>query len=157
MKRNRMMVGVCLGIILSIFVGELWIKNYIEKHIQLGEIREKLQGSILIRKYHNKGAMLDMGHSRRTVVAAISVLLVIVAVLCLIFSLGQRGNHMLCIGLSLVLGGGFSNTYDRLRRKYVVDYVSFGVKWKWLRRIVFNLSDFCIIIGALLTAFGAVR
>ena len=43
------------------------------------------------------------------------------------------------------------------KRKYVVDYVSFGVKWKRLRNVVFNLSDFCIIIGALLTALGAGR
>ena len=59
--------------------------------------------------------------------------------------------------LALLLGGSFSNTYDRLRRKYVVDYLSFPVKWKWFRDIVFNISDFCIIIGALLAALGATR
>ena len=40
--------------------------------------------------------------------------------------------------------------YDRLKRKYVVDYFSFGVRWKWLSRIVFNLSDFGIMIGAMM-------
>ena len=64
---------------------------------------------------------------------------------------------MLKAGLSLLVGGAFSNTYDRLKRKYVVDYISFGVKWKGLRKVVFNVSDFCIIIGALLAAFGAGR
>ena len=53
---------------------------------------------------------------------------------------------------SLLLGGAFSNTYDRLKRKYVVDYFSFGVKWEPLRAIVFNISDFCILIGALIIA-----
>ena len=74
-----------------------------------------------------------------------------------ILSFGQHGNHLLRVGLSLLLGGGFSNTYDRLKRKYVVDYVSFNVKWKGLRKIVFNVSDFCIMIGALLIALGAGR
>ena len=71
-----------------------------------------------------------------------------------IVSLGHRGNNLLRLGLSLLLGGAFSNTYDRLRRGYVVDYVSFPVKWQAFRKIVFNCSDFCIIIGALLSALG---
>lgn len=56
--------------------------------------------------------------------------------------------------MALLLGGAYSNTYDRLTRKYVVDYVSFPVKNARLRKIVFNVSDFCIMIGALLLAIG---
>lgn len=65
-----------------------------------------------------------------------------------------RGNAVLKAGLALLLGGAYSNTYDRLTRNYVVDYVSFPVKNKRVRRIVFNISDFCIIIGALLMTLG---
>ena len=36
----------------------------------------------------------------------------------------------------------------------MTDYVSFNVKWKPLRRLVFNVSDFCIILGAMLSALG---
>ena len=61
---------------------------------------------------------------------------------------------MMKTGLALLLGGALSNTYDRLKRKYVVDYFSFGVKWKRLRNIVFNISDFCILAGTLLTVLG---
>ncbi|MDE7359775.1 MAG: signal peptidase II, partial [Lachnospiraceae bacterium] len=60
-------------------------------------------------------------------------------------------------GLALLLGGAYSNTYDRLTRKYVVDYVSFPVKNRRIRRIVFNISDFCIMIGALLLVLGETR
>ena len=35
----------------------------------------------------------------------------------------------------------------------MVDYFSFNVRWKPLRQIIFNLSDFCILIGALVVAF----
>lgn len=151
------MIAICLVIIAGIFLGDLWIKNYIEKHIVDGELRKKLGGKLLIRKYHNRGAALNAGEKKRPLVAAISVLLTIAAAVLLIISLGHRGNNLLRIGLSLLLGGAFSNTYDRLKRKYVVDYVSFGVKWKKLRNVVFNISDFCIIIGALLAALGAGR
>ena len=62
---------------------------------------------------------------------------------------------MLRNGFALLLGGAYSNTYDRLIRKYVVDYVSFPVKNKKIRNIVFNISDFCIMIGALLIVLGS--
>ncbi|HJA92944.1 MAG TPA: signal peptidase II, partial [Candidatus Eisenbergiella merdipullorum] len=64
-----------------------------------------------------------------------------------------HGCAALKTGLSLLLGGAWSNTYDRLKRKYVVDYFSLNVKWKPLRQIIFNISDFCILIGALIIAF----
>ena len=95
-----------------------------------------------------------MGSGRRPLVAALSLVLTAVVLIGFLASLGQRGNGVLRTGLALLLGGAFSNTYDRLRRKYVVDYLSFGVKWQGLRRVVFNLADFGIILGALLAVLG---
>lgn len=150
------MIGfICVGMIGAIFFGELWMKNHVERKWKLGVTREKWKGRILLRRYHNRGAMLNAGENRRKLVAAVSVLMTAGTCVVFLLSLGQRGNHLLRVGLALLLGGGFSNTYDRLKRKYVVDYISFGVKWKWFRNIVFNAADFCIIIGALATALGA--
>lgn len=152
-----MNIGMCAGIIGGIFLGDLLLKNNVEKKVTEGSTRELLGGAILLRKHHNKGAFLNMGEQNRPLVAAASVALTLAAVIALFCSFGHYGNGMLRMGLSLLLGGAFSNTYDRLKRKYVVDYVSFGVKWKRLRRVVFNISDFCIIIGALLTALAAAQ
>lgn len=152
-----MIILSCGAIILSIFAGDFWIKNQVEQKRAEGETREILGGRLLLRRYHNRGAALNFGDRRRSLVAAVSVLLTLAALGALILSLGQKGNGMLRVGLSLLLGGAFSNTYDRLKRKYVVDYVSFGVKWKKLRQVVFNISDFCIITGALLAVLGAWR
>ena len=152
-----MIILSCGAIILSTFAGDFWIKNQVEQKRAEGETREILGGRLLLRRYHNRGAALNFGERRRPLVAAVSVLLTLAALGALILSLGQKGNGMLRVGLSLLLGGAFSNTYDRLKRKYVVDYVSFGVKWKKLRQVVFNISDFCIITGALLAVLGAWR
>ena len=152
-----MIIGICLGIIASIFLGDLWIKNHIERTGVEGATKKILGGFLLIRKHHNRGVVLNFGQNRRVLVAAVSTGLTVVAFLLLVCSLGQRGNHLLRVGLALLLGGAFSNTYDRLHRKYVVDYVSFNVPWKRFRSIIFNISDFCIIIGALLAALGAAR
>ena len=61
---------------------------------------------------------------------------------------------MLKFGLSLLLGGAFSNTYDRLRRGYVVDYFRLNVPAKRIWNLIFNISDFCIVIGAVLVVLG---
>lgn len=47
-------------------------------------------------------------------------------ILCWI--LPRKGQIVEKIGLSMVIGGGLSNLYDRLFRGYVVDY--FSIQWK---------------------------
>lgn len=152
-----MITGICFGIIAMIFLGDLWIKNKVERSLEEGSTRALWNGRILIRRHHNKGAMLNAGQTKQKAVAVLSVIITLAATAVFLCSLGQKGNHMLRVGLALLLGGAFSNTYDRLKRRYVVDYLSFGVKWKWFRNIIFNLSDFCIMIGALTAAIGAGR
>lgn len=139
-----------LLLIVFIFAGELLLKNRIEKTEEEGNTKQLFNGKILIRKYHNKGFALNAGSSRPALVAAVSLGLALLCTLLFAVSLGTRGNRLLRTGLALLLGGAYSNTYDRLYRKYVVDYFSFGVKSPKLRRVIFNLSDFCIMLGALL-------
>lgn len=146
------MLFVYISIIGGVFIIDFFIKNKIEKEETEGKIREILGGRLLLRRHHNRGAAFNKGESRQPVVAAVSLGLAVFCTLLFLVSLGRRGSVMLRMGLALLLGGAYSNTYDRLKRKYVVDYVSFGVKWKWLRSIIFNISDFCIIIGAAVSA-----
>ena len=143
----------CVLIVLGIFLGDEWIKNQIEKRI--GIHKPILGNRILIQKYHNRGAMLNLGQYHQKVVMGVSVIFCILLTAVFLLSLGHKGNNLLRVGLAFLLGGAFSNTYDRLKRKYVVDYFSFQVRWTPLRRIVYNLSDFCIIIGALLVVLGS--
>ena len=56
---------------------------------------------------------------------------------------------------ALLLGGGLNNLYDRYTKGHVVDYFHLNFGPKWLRAIVFNISDFCIFIGALLAVAGS--
>lgn len=146
---------IYIGIVAMIFIGDCLIKNYMEKTLAEGEEKEKWNGFIRLRMHHNKGAFLNAGQKSRAAVATLSLLLTIGVTAAFALLLGKQGNKMLKTGFSLLLGGAFSNTYDRLKRKYVVDYFSFHVRWKWLSRVIFNLSDFGIILGALLVALSA--
>lgn len=133
------------------------IKYVIERNHPDGELRPALHGKIIIRKFHNKGAMLNLGASRQQTMAVLSVIFTVFMTGVYVGTLGTRGRHMLKTGLSLILGGAYSNTYDRLFRKYVVDYVSFEVRNPRLRNIVFNLSDFGIMIGSCLLVISQMR
>ena len=148
------MAVICIILVAGVFLGDLWLKGWVEKKIKEGEDRLLLSGKLVLRKHHNRGAMLNVGQKWRSLIAALSFVLTVAVTVLFFLSLGHRGNNLLRVGLSFLLGGAFSNTYDRLRRRYVVDYLSFGVKWPWLREVIFNLSDFSIIIGALLAALG---
>ncbi len=139
----------------AVFVLDLLIKNHVERTRVEGEEEAACGGRILLRRYHNKGAFLNAGERKRGLVAVLSLVLTLAATVLFLMTFSFRGNGMLRAGLALLLGGGYSNTYDRLVRKYVVDYVSFPVKNKKIRNIVFNISDFCIMIGALLMVIGS--
>lgn len=140
----------------AIFLLDFWIKNYIEKVRKEGEETTICGGRLLIRRYHNKGAMLDMGARRQDLVAVLSVALTLGLTVLFVLTFSCKGSRALKMGLTFLLGGAYSNTYDRLVRKYVVDYVSFPVKNAKIRQIVFNISDFCIMIGAFLMVLGSV-
>lgn len=141
---------IYFAVIAALFFGDLLIKNRIEAKREEGETKELLGGRLLIRKFHNKGLAFGRGSTRQPLIAAISLGMAVCCTLLFLASLGRKGSALLHTGLAILLGGAYSNTYDRIKRRYVVDYVSFGVKWKGLRNIIFNISDFCIMIGAML-------
>ena len=97
--------------------------------------------------------MLGAGAKSPKRIALLSIIFTAFMTGIYVATLGYKGQGILKAGLSLLLGGAYSNTYDRLRRKYVVDYISFGVKGK-LKNIIFNISDFGIILGAGLMVIG---
>ena len=132
----------------AVFLADYGIKEWVERR-EMPEEREVLHGKLLLRRYHNKGAFLDMGAARSSLVAVLSLLLTLAMTVVFLTTFGVRGGRLLKTGLAFLLGGAYSNTYDRLRRRYVVDYVSFPVRNPALRSVVYNLSDFCILIGAL--------
>lgn len=126
------------------------IKRYVEEYRRAGENLPAIHNKIILKKYHNTGAMLNLGDKKQKVMAMISVIFTVFMSGVFVATLGFKGKALLKTGLALLLGGAFSNTYDRLYRKYVVDYFSFNTKNKKIRNIVFNISDFGIIIGSFL-------
>ncbi len=143
-----------VAVIVGIFTADFKIKNYIEVTKAIGQEETKCRNMLIIRKHHNKGAFLNAGETRQKMIMGISVAFTLLATIIFVLTLGQGGKGLLKWGLTILLGGAYSNTYDRIVRKYVVDYVSFNVPVKGIRRVIFNISDFCIMIGALFSVIG---
>ena len=146
-----------LALIASIFTGEFFIKELVENYVKDGDKKLLLKDKLFLTKYHNHGAALNFLEKKKGVVAVISVILSIVCTILFFFTLTKQGKEPLKLSLAFLLGGAYSNTYDRLKRKYVVDYVGFHHKKKRKREIIYNLSDFCIIFGAMFSALFGVK
>lgn len=145
--------------LVSLLAADSTLKYWIEKNENLDK-KFRTGKKIVIKRYHNRGAMLNLGDRNQHFVALLSLVFSSFVTGVFVATLGTKGKGLLKTGLALILGGAYSNTYDRLRRKYVVDYFSLHITDKgsgWLRKlddkfssVVFNIADFGIIVGAML-------
>lgn len=115
-----------------------------------------LWGDIVRFEYaENTGAFLSLGAGlpesvRFMLFGVIVALLLVVMVVYLV-----RSRTLLpweAIALSLVVGGGTGNLFDRLTAGYVVDFVSIGIGS--VRTGIFNVADVAITAGVLLLLAG---
>ena len=112
----------------------------------------KLNEHVKILTYHNKGAFLNLGQKRPALVMLLSAIMTAVLTVVFAVTFTFKGKKLLKLGLGMLLGGAFSNSYDRISKGYVVDYLNFPKAPGLIRNVIFNLSDFAIIIGAFISA-----
>lgn len=135
---------------LAVFGLDFFLKRKIDKKLETGQEIGILKNRIILRKYYNSGAMMDVLEQRPRLVQALSGLVLLAASLLFLLVLPKEGRKGQKLGLALIVGGGAGNFYDRVERGHVIDYFSFRSRFSRLRRVVFNLSDLCIFLGAFL-------
>lgn len=144
-----------VGIAVGIFILDFFIKKHVDKKYKKN-IRHAKQGSkIFLEKHYNKGAVLNFGEEKPVAVKVAQTALFLAVGVWFYLSLRKNHGAISKIGLAFLLGGGASNLFDRYKQGYVIDYVGFSFGPKWLRRIIFNVSDFFIFIGSALILIGA--
>ena len=113
-----------------------------------GEASFELIPDVLRFTYvENRGAAFGMLDEHRWVFLVLSTATLIVLI-GLMWKL-RKNSPVMCLALSLLVGGGIGNMIDRLALGYVVDFVDFCAfpnLWKW----VFNLADSAVCVGAVL-------
>ena len=96
-----------------------------------------------VRIIKNTGFAGSFMHKRPKLVMLVSTIFTgFIAVYIALSGENGRITTIKKIGWSTVLGGALSNSIDRIRKHYVVDYIPIG-------KYVYNISDFFIYIGAL--------
>lgn len=134
------------------FFLDLGIKEKVERSLRDHEKKSCLKGRIQIEKYHNYGAACNVLEKKPGIVCRIQTLALTGAAIYTASVLKKRGRTGDRVGAALLLAGGANNLLDRYRRGYVVDYLRFSTPWKWLNRMIFNISDFFIFFGVILMA-----
>lgn len=142
-------------IALAVFVIDMCFKNRIEKRADLQGNNVDAGRFIILRRHHNRGLPFNLAEGHQQKIAAASLIAAMIMEIYFYYALFKADSALLKTGLSLQLGGSYSNTYDRLKRKYVVDYFSFNIPK--LKNIVFNLGDIAIFAGSFLVIINAFR
>lgn len=145
-----------LAIISLVAAIDLGIKWWVEKNVPLKKDKKLLGGHGILRKVHNKGMMMGLCERRTDIVKVLSAMALIVIVIVQALILGKSDYLKENIGMSLVTGGAISNTVDRFKRGYVVDYFAFNSKNKKISKVTYNIGDFAIFAGAILIVFSSI-
>lgn len=144
-----------LMITTGIFLLDFFLKRHMDKSYARKVQHPCLKGKVIVEKYYNNGAALNLLARKPMVMHAIHTAILLVIGIAYYLTLSVSGKPITKTGLAFLLGGGASNLYDRYAKGHVVDYFRLDLGSKRLRRIIFNVSDFFVFIGALLAVIGA--
>ena len=139
---------------LGLFQADLAVKQEIDNNADFDSEQSLLGGKVRIKKLRNYGMAGGRLKEHMPVIIKVSGLLTLGCVGLFLRTLWKQGHVLSKAGYALLSGGALSNLYDRCKNGYVVDYISFQTPWRYLNRLVFNLSDFFIAAGAILICLG---
>lgn len=139
-----------------IFIADLFIKDAVEAKMDFKDEKYILNNKLILRKVHNSGGAGNIGENNQEFVSGFSTALTFGVFFAQAAAVGKKGIRVVKTALSLVLGGALSNVYDRIKRKYVVDYFSFNSQKEKIKNMVFNISDIFIFIGIFILTICAV-
>ena len=130
------------------------VKMYIHTHYQLGESTPVIQGFFNITYVRNFGAafgFLGQSHPAFREIFFLAMPPLALLIILLILRGVPDNDRPQILALSSVFGGAIGNYIDRLRFRYVIDYLDFHLKEQYTWP-AFNIADMAIVcgVGALL-------
>lgn len=145
-----------IGIAVLVVVLDQWTK-----HLVIGHFAEfdsiVLLPVLDLMRLHNEGAAFSIlaGASgwQRWMFISLGIG-VSVGILVWLYRLPARGQTLLAVALSFVMGGALGNVIDRVRFGYVVDFIR--VHYEDWYFPAFNVADSAITIGAALLILDSI-
>ena len=136
------------GIIAALSSLDLGIKWLIEqeKPEEFPKPLPHAKGKILLYRNHNAGFPFGFLEQHGELVRMLPLAVISGLAGFLTAILPQKDKKVQKLGIAIILGGAISNLYDRVVRRYVVDY--FSIQCGKLKGVVFNLGDIFVFLGS---------
>ena len=109
--------------------------------LDLGESFPLIKGVFHFTYIQNRGAAFGILQDQRWVFLVIST--VAIAALAVMLWKNRKGSKLLCVAISMIIGGGIGNMIDRCLLGYVIDFLDFTL----IDFAVFNVADSFVCIG----------
>lgn len=132
-------------LIVVFFVVDQIVKIVVRSNMTIGESFPIIGDFFRFTYIENSGAAFSMFEGKTLILVVIPVIAMISGIVILnrIRKNKNKYNWIICLGISMVIGGGIGNLVDRLKYASVTDY--FDLK----NFAVFNFADIFVCIGCL--------
>jgi signal peptidase II len=146
MKKKYLILTILSGVLIAL---DQLVKMYIHTHYQLGESTAVMPGFFNITYVRNFGAafgFLNQSHPAFREIFFLAMPPVALAIILFILRGVREDDTPQILALSAVFGGAIGNYIDRLRFRYVIDFLDFH--WKEVYTYpAFNVADMAIVCG----------
>lgn len=142
-KAIRFVIDILCMLLLIIF--DQFTKYQCVKHLEENKSKTLIQGVLDLHYLKNKGAAFGILQNQQLLFLLISgIVLLIVAYLLIKFPLKKK--FIICrIFLVMICAGALGNMVDRIRYRYVVDFIYFSA----IHFPVFNVADVYVTISTI--------
>ena len=129
-------------------------------NLDLGESVTVIEGFFNFKYVRNTGAAFSMFDEpdERWIFMTISTV-AIIAMFIYLFK-NRKGDRLLCVALSFIVGGGLGNMVDRTLLGYVVDFLDFIIwhtpEGRPVHFATFNVADTFVCVGVGLFALAVI-
>ena len=131
----------------------LILDRVLKSKARTGQLPKSPCPSVEFRHIENDGLAGSTLRAHPALVKWLPCLALAVNIPALLHCFKKQRNSAKC-GIALLLAGSGSNVYDRLKTGTVTDMLRFPTAPGKLKTLVFNMADFMIFLGALLTLFA---
>jgi len=140
---ERRLLGFSIALGLFLLVLDQWTKILVEQRMTPGDSLELIPGWFSLTYVTNKGAAWGIFHGYGMVLFGIGIVVLMLALRYLRYlTEGWRERYL---AIFIVLSGVIGNSFDRLYRAAVVDFLDFY--WRDHHWPAFNIADCAICFG----------
>jgi len=144
-RRSLIETGVLGGVAGIVYLADQLTKALVVTNLPVGTRTNLLGDFVQLWHAQNRGAAFSLLQDSQLLFLVVSAV-ALVTITYFYRSLHGRSLWLYAI-LGLVLGGTLGNLTDRIRQRYVTDFVSVGIGD--LRWPTFNVADSSIVVGIL--------